>query len=140
MARERAMGGPPGEMQKRRFEGSEAVGKRQQGVASEGHDEGFFSLAEKRRARMLRPGLSIFDGLSLTPFPDGLGIDAVGATQFLERSFQSLYCFSDGVRCRGAAVKYLSHSASFHYDDKDLTIKPWDWAFRGLRHVRMIKG
>ena len=26
----------------------------------------------------------------------------------------SLYCCSDGVRVRGAAVKYLSHNASFH--------------------------
>jgi hypothetical protein len=30
----------------------------------------------------------------------------------LGRSFRSLYCRSDGVRCRGAAVKNLSHKLS----------------------------
>ena len=30
----------------------------------------------------------------------------------------SLYCCSDGVRGRGAAVKYLSHNASFHSKEK----------------------
>ena len=33
----------------------------------------------------------------------------------------SLYCCSDGVRGRGAAVKYLSHNASFHSKEKIAT-------------------
>jgi hypothetical protein len=31
---------------------------------------------------------------------------------------RSLYCCSDGVRGRGAAVKYLSHNASLHSKEK----------------------
>ena len=41
----------------------------------------------------------------------------------------SLYCCSDGVRGRGAAVKYLSHNASFHSKEK---IAPSN---RGIKQV-----
>ena len=41
----------------------------------------------------------------------------------------SLYCCSDGVRGRGAAVKYLSHNASFHSKEK---IAPSN---RGIKHL-----
>ena len=43
----------------------------------------------------------------------------------------SLYCCSDGVRGRGAAVKYLSHNASFHSKEK---IAPSN---RGIKHLVM---
>jgi hypothetical protein len=44
------------------------------------------------------------------------GMDHVrGApNQLRVRSLRSLYCCSDGVRGRGAAMTYLSHRASFH--------------------------
>ena len=41
----------------------------------------------------------------------------------------SLYCCSDGVRGRGAAVMYLSHNASFHSKEK---IAPSN---RGIKHL-----
>ncbi len=41
-------------------------------------------------------------------------IDAQLLAQLRERSLRSLYCSSDGVRRRGAAVTNLSHSTSFH--------------------------
>src|SRR5713101_6234604 len=47
-----------------------------------------------------------------SPLGDRLGIDPVALAQRLERSLRSLYCCSDSVSGRGAAVKYLSHSAS----------------------------
>ena len=43
----------------------------------------------------------------------------------------SLYCCSDGVRGRGAAVKYLSHNASFHSKEK---IAPSN---RGIKHLAL---
>ena len=45
----------------------------------------------------------------------------------------SLYCCSDGVRGRGAAVKYLSHNASFHSKEK---IAPSN---RGIKHLAESK-
>ena len=44
----------------------------------------------------------------------------------------SLYCCSDGVRGRGAAVKYLSHNASFHSKEK---IAPSN---RGIKHLSLM--
>jgi len=41
----------------------------------------------------------------------------------------SLYCCSDGVRGRGAAVTCLSHNASFHSKEK---IAPSN---RGIKHL-----
>ncbi|HEX8556202.1 MAG TPA: hypothetical protein VF695_15975, partial [Sphingomonas sp.] len=35
-----------------------------------------------------------------------------------ERSLRSLYCCSDGVRGRGAPVTNLSHTASFHPNER----------------------
>ena len=46
----------------------------------------------------------------------------------------SLYCCSDGVRGRGAAVKYLSHNASFHSKEK---IAPSN---RGIKHLGSVPG
>ena len=43
----------------------------------------------------------------------------------------SLYCCSDGVRGRGAAVKYLSHNASFHSKEK---IAPSNRGIKQLAH------
>jgi hypothetical protein len=31
---------------------------------------------------------------------------------------RSLYCCSDGVRGRGVPVTYLSHTASFHFNER----------------------
>ncbi|WP_207210012.1 hypothetical protein, partial [Tropicimonas sp. IMCC6043] len=44
----------------------------------------------------------------------------------------SLYCCSDGVRGRGAAVTYLSHRASFHSSE---WIAPSN---RGIKHLTMM--
>jgi len=44
------------------------------------------------------------DTFALAPFGYRLGVDVVGLTQLRERSLRSLYCRSDCVRRRGAAV------------------------------------
>ncbi|WP_206069720.1 hypothetical protein, partial [Novosphingobium olei] len=41
----------------------------------------------------------------------------------------SLYCCSDGVRGRGAPMTYLSHTASFHSNER---IAPSN---RGIKHL-----
>lgn len=49
-----------------------------------------------------------------------------------ERSLRSLYCCSDGVRGRGAPATCLSHSASFHSNER---IAPSD---RGIKHLAIL--
>src|SRR5271165_2479882 len=49
---------------------------------------------------------------ALFPLRNGLRVQSIALAQLFERSFRSLYCCSDGVRCRGAAVEYLSHNLS----------------------------
>ena len=44
---------------------------------------------------------------------------------------RSLYCCSDGVRGRGAPMTYLSHTASFHSNER---IAPSN---RGIKHLEV---
>jgi len=96
------------------LEGVETVIQRQKRVAAERNDHSLIGLGEDRRPRLFWPGLKVLDRCPLSPFRDRLGVDAQFAAQLRERSLRSLYCSSDGVRGRGAAVTNLAHSASFH--------------------------
>ena len=86
-------------------------------------------FAENGRARLFRPGLTILNGLALSPLGNCLRVDPVFLAQFRDRSLRSLYCRSDGVRGRGAAMTYLSHSASFHSKEQ---IAPSN---HGIKHL-----
>ena len=59
----------------------------------------------------------VLDETTLAPFCHRLGIEAVALAQILDRSLRSLYCRSDSVSSRGAAMKYLSHSTSWSMVD-----------------------
>src|SRR6056297_1391972 len=83
-------------------------------MATEGENDGLVFLTENGRERLPRPGLPILDRLPLSPLRDCLRIDAELPAQFRVRSLRSLYCCSDGVRDRGAAMTYLSQKVSFH--------------------------
>ena len=79
--------------------------------------------------RGLRPGLQILDRRPLAPLRDRLRVDPQLTAQRRERSLRSLYCCSDGVRGRGAPMTNLSHTASFHSDER---ITPSN---RGIKHL-----
>lgn len=85
----------------------EAVVEWQQRVPPESDDDRLLFKAENGRMRFLRARLAILDRGPLAPFEHRFGIDPMGSTQFRGRS-------SDRVRGRGAAMAYLSHSASFY--------------------------
>src|SRR5664279_4475385 len=99
-------------MQDGRLKGVEAVIERQEGVLAEGDDGGFLLDRQYRRMRTLRPHRCVMHKGPLAPLGDRLGVQPVPGGEFFERSLRSLYCSSDCVRGRGAAVKYLSHSPS----------------------------
>lgn len=54
----------------------------------------------------------VMDEVALLPLDHRLRVHTVALAQLLDRSFRSLYRSSDSVSGRGAAVKYLSHTAS----------------------------
>src|ERR1041384_5074959 len=84
--------------------------------------------------RGLRPGFQILDRRPLTPLRHRLGVDPQLTAQRRERSLRSLYCCSDGVRGRGAPVTYLSHTASFHSNER---IAPSN---RGIKQLVRVHG
>jgi len=84
--------------------------------------------------RGLLPGLQILDCRPLTPLRDRLRVDPEFPAQRRERSLRSLYCCSDGVRGRGAPMTYLSHTASFHSNER---IAPSN---RGIKHLVSLAG
>lgn len=68
--------------------------------------------------RSLQAGLQIMDCRPLAPLRDRLRVDPKLPAQRRERSLRSLYCCSDGVRGRDAPMTYLSHTASFHPNER----------------------
>jgi hypothetical protein len=87
------------------------------------------SLAENGGPWLLGSSLKILDRLALALLRDGLRVDPEFPPQRRGRSLRSLYCCSDGVRSRGAAVTSLSHNSSFHCDE---WIAPSN---RGIKHL-----
>src|SRR6056297_922052 len=101
-------------MRDRGLQGKKTIIQRQQRVTPKGDDHRLLRFGQDRGARLLRAGLQILDRRPLAPLRNRLGVDPQLPAQFRERSLRSLYCSSDGVRGRGAAMANLSHSASFH--------------------------
>jgi hypothetical protein len=83
-------------------------------MSSKSNDHRFFIRAQNRETRFCLTRFAILNRLALAPFCDRFDIDTEFPAQRRDCSLQSLYCCSDGVRSRGAAVTYLSHNASFH--------------------------
>ncbi len=112
-----AMQRRPCRVRDRGLESKEAVIQRQQRVPSEGNDHRLLGLGQNRRARFPRSGLHLYRR-TLAPLRHRFGVDTQLPAQLRERSLRSLYCCSDGVRGRGAAMTNLSQSASFHSQER----------------------
>jgi len=108
----------------RRLQGVQAVIRRQERVPTESDDDRFLFFTKNGRAKLSRPRLAILERLPLPPPGDRLRIDPELPAQLRVRSLRSLYCCSDGVRARGAAVTYL-----------DRNIKPWDQTARAAAEL-----
>src|SRR6516162_10642680 len=99
-------------MRNGRLQCVEAIIERQQGVSTKRDDEELLFGRKHCGPWDFRPHRTVFRSGALPPLGDGLRIDAVALAQRLDRSLRSLYCRSDNVSGRGAAMQYLSHSVS----------------------------
>src|SRR6478672_8994172 len=106
------MQGRPGQFRNGRLQGIEAVVERQQRMLAEGDDDSLFLGRQDCRARSFRPHGNVVDEGPFAPLGDCLVVQPILCRKLFERSLRSLYRSSDGVRGRGAAMKYLAHSAS----------------------------
>src|SRR6476661_4163275 len=112
MPLEEAMQRGAGQARNRRLQGIEAIIEGQQGPLAKRDNQRFLGGRQDGRMGGLRPHRRVVDDLALLPLSDGFRVDPVTLAQGLDRSLRSLYCRSDGVSGRGAAVKNLSHRAS----------------------------
>src|SRR6476661_4078075 len=92
----------------------EAVVERQQRVAPESDDNRLFLHGQHCRSCLPGTGRKIGNRGSLLPFGDGLLVDPVALGQCPQALLTMLYRSTDCLCRRGAAVKNLAHSASFH--------------------------
>src|SRR5271154_3484451 len=73
---------------------------------------------QHRGFRFFRTSRQIGDRATLLPFGDGLLVDPVVLGQRPQALLTMLYCSTDRLCRRGAAMKNLAHSASFQPKDK----------------------
>src|SRR5271154_2331136 len=103
-------------------------------MVSEGDDDRFFLDRQHRRLRILRPGRQIGNRAPLLPLCDGLLVDPIAFGEPPQALLTMLYRSTDRRCRRGAAVKNLSHSASFHSVEKTAPSKP------GIKQLANEKG
>jgi hypothetical protein len=78
--------------------------ERQKRVLPEGDDDGLFLNRKHRRLRLFRAGRKIGDRCPLLPFRNRLLVDAVAFRKRSQALFTILYCSTDCLCRRGAAV------------------------------------
>lgn len=88
----------------RRLRGVETVIQWQQGVFAKGDAKRFPGRAQDCGANVLRPHRRLLHRGPVAPLHHRLRVHAVLAAELRDRSVRSLYCRSDGVHGRGAAV------------------------------------
>ena len=89
----------------------------------------FFISAQNRGTGVRWTSFAIFNRFALAPFCNRFDINTEFSAQRRGCSLRSLYCCSDCVRGRGAAVTYLSPNDSFHSKEQ---IAPSN---RGIKHL-----
>ena len=99
-----AMQGQSRQVGDRCLQGVEAIVERQECVAPEGDDDGFVCGGEHRGAGVCRAGSEVMDRASLPPLGDRLRIEAVSPGQGPQARLTILYCSTDRLCRRGAAV------------------------------------
>ena len=84
--------------------GVQAIVQRQQGMAAEGHDDGLLLDTQHRGFGFLRPRRQIADGSAFLPLGNRFGVDPVTLGKGPRALLTILYCSTDCLCRRGAAV------------------------------------
>src|SRR5208283_2439496 len=105
-------------MRDRRLERIQAIVQRQKRMPAESDDDGFFLDRQNCRPRLLRPCALIANGRALSPFGDGLLIDAVSLGEGPQALLTMLYRSTHRLCRAGAPVENLAHSASLQPEEK----------------------
>ena len=101
-------------------------------MPAEGNNDSFFLHRQNRGAGMLRPGTKIGHRAALPPLRNRLGVDPMTTRQCSQALLTMLYRSTDRLCRCGAAVKNLSHSASFESGDKGAPSNP------GIKHLAYV--
>src|SRR5262249_25138209 len=92
-----------------------------------------FFHGQHRRSCLPRAGWEVGDRGPLLPFGNGLLVDPVAFSQHPQALLTMLYRSTHRLCRRGAPMKNLAHSASFHTEDKDAPSNP------GIKHRGHLK-
>src|SRR5271169_6546545 len=98
-------------------------------MPTKGDDDRLVFGRQHRGFRFFRTSRQIGDRATLLPFGDGLLVDPVVLGQRPQALLTMLYCSTDRLCRRGAAMKNLAHSASLHAEENSAPSKP------GIKHL-----
>src|ERR1019366_5624323 len=106
------------QVRNRRLERIEAIVQRQERVPAKGNDDGLFLDRQHRGLCIRGAGGKITDRTAFLPLGHGLLVDAVAFGKRPQARLTILYCSTDRLCRRGAAMKDLSDSGSLQPKDK----------------------
>jgi len=95
-----------------------AIIERKQCMPPEGDDHSLFLDWQSSRLRGLRPSSHVVDWRPLPPLRNCLLIDAIAIEESPQTLLTMLYRATDCLSRRGAPMKKLAYSASFHPSEK----------------------
>src|ERR1700682_2881521 len=114
-----------------RLKSIEAVIQRQQRMLAKGDDDGLVLRRQTGGFWLFRASRKIGHRTALLPFCEGFRIEPVALGQRPQALLTILYCSTDCLSRCGAAVKNLSHGASFHSLENNAPSNP------GIKHARV---
>src|SRR5690348_14582358 len=95
------------------LKGTQAIVERQR-VTAKGDSDRLLLDRQHRGSRFFQARRQIGDRAALLPLGHGLLVDPVASSQSPQALLTMLYCSTDRLCRRGAAVKNLAHGASLH--------------------------
>src|SRR3954463_8066377 len=103
-------------------------------MPTEGDDDRLLLARQHRRSWLRRSGPDVRNRATALPLANSLLVDAVALCERSQALLTMLYRSTDRLRRRGASMKNLAHSASFHSTEKIAPSKA------GIKHLDPTEG
>src|SRR3954454_12945394 len=100
-------------------------------MPTEGDDDRLLLARQHRRSWLRRSCPDVRNRATALPLANSLLVDAVALCERSQALLTILYHSTDRLRRRGASMKNLAHSASFHSTEKIAPSKA------GIKHLRL---